>query len=126
MASPFFFVKKKDGALRPTQDYRKLNDATIKNHYPLFLISELIDKLGPAKVFSKMDVRWGYNNIRIKEGDGWKATFRTNYGLFKLTVMFFGLTNSPATFQNFMNHIFKQLIDVMNRNNSILITIFDH
>ena len=111
MASPFFFVKKKDGALRPTQDYRKLNDATIKNRYPLPLISELIDKLGPAKIFSKMDVRWGYNNIRIKEGDEWKAAFRTNYGLFEPTVMFFGLTNSPATFQNFMNHIFKPLID---------------
>ena len=58
-----------------------------------------------------MDVRWGYNNIRIKEGDEWKAAFRTNYGLFEPTVMFFGLTNSPATFQNFMNHIFKPLID---------------
>jgi len=111
MASPFFFVKKKEGALRPTQDYRKLNDATIKNRYPLPLISELIDKLGNAKIFSKMDVRWGYNNIRIKEGDEWKAAFRTNLGLFEPTVMFFGLTNSPATFQSFMNSIFKPLID---------------
>src|SRR6202040_192781 len=111
MASPFFFVKKKDGALRPTQDYRKLTDAKIKNRYPPLLINELSDKLGPAKTFSKMDVRWGYNNICIKEGDEWKAAFRTNYGLFEPTVMFFGLTNSPATFQNFMNHIFKPLID---------------
>jgi len=63
MASPFFFVKKKDGSLRPTQDYRKLNDITIKNRYPLPLISELVDKLAGARVFSKMDVRWGYNNI---------------------------------------------------------------
>jgi len=110
MASPFFFVKKKDGALRPTQDYRKLNDATIKNRYPLPLVNELVDKLGDAKVFSKMDIRWGYNNIRIKEGDEWKAAFRTKLGLFEPTVMFFGLTNSPATFQNFMNHIFKDLI----------------
>src|SRR6202041_3531774 len=110
MASPFFFVKKKDGALRPTQDYRKLNDATIKNCYLLPLISELIDKLGPAKIFSKMDVRWGYNNIRIKEGDEWKAAFRTNQGLFELTVMFFGLTNSPATFQAMMNNMFRELI----------------
>ena len=110
MASPFFFVKKKDGKLRPTQDYRKLNEATIKNRYPLPLISELVDRLSGAKVFTKMDVRWGYNNIRIKEGDEWKAAFRTNVGLFEPTVMFFGLTNSPATFQNFMNHIFKDLI----------------
>ena len=58
-----------------------------------------------------MDIRWGYNNIRIKEGDEWKAAFRTNRGLFEPTVMFFGLTNSPATFQAFMNHILKPLID---------------
>ena len=78
---------------------------TIKNRYPLPLIQELIDKLKSSKVFSKMDIRWGYNNIWIKEGDEWKAAFRTNKGLFKPTVMFFGLTNSPATFQAFMNHI---------------------
>ena len=111
MASPFFFVKKKDGALRPVQDYRKLNDMTIKNRYPLPLIQELIDKLKTSKHFTKMDIRWGYNNIRIKEGDEWKAAFRTNRGLYEPTVMFFGLTNSPATFQAFMNHILKKLID---------------
>ena len=110
MASPFFFVKKKDGRLRPTQDYRKLNDATIKNRYPLPLIGELVDTLSTAKIFTKMDVRWGYNNIRIKDGDEWKAAFRTNQGLYEPTVMFFGLTNSPATFQNFMDHIFKDLV----------------
>jgi hypothetical protein len=111
MASPFCFVKKKDRSLCPTQDYRKLNNATIKNRYPLPLISELIDILGNAKIFSKMDVRWGYNNIRIKEDDEWGAAFHTNLGLFEPTVMFFGLTNSPATFQSFMNSIFKPLID---------------
>ena len=105
MASPFFFVKKKDGALRPVQDYRKLNEMTIKNRYPLPLIQELIDKLKSSKVFSKMDIQWGYNNIQIKEGDEWKAAFRMNKGLFEPTVMFFGLTNSLATFQAFMNHI---------------------
>ncbi|SJL14672.1 uncharacterized protein ARMOST_18137 [Armillaria ostoyae] len=77
-ASPFFFVKKKDGSLRPVQDYRKLNEMTIKNRYPLPLISELIDKLQGAKYFTKLDVRWGYNNVRIKEGDEHKAAFRTN------------------------------------------------
>jgi hypothetical protein len=111
MASPFFFVKKKTGDLRPVQDYRKLNEMTIKNRYPLPLIRELIDKLKKKKWFSKFDVRWGYNNIRIKEGDEWKAAFRTNRGLFEPTVMFFGLTNSPATFQSFMNHILRDLID---------------
>ncbi len=110
MASPFFFVKKKDGKLRPVQDYRKLNEMTIKNRYPLPLISELMDKLRGAKYFSKLDVWWGYNNIRIKSGDEWKAAFRTNRGLFEPTVMFFGLTNSPATFQWMMNDIFKDLI----------------
>ena len=84
---------------------------TIKNCYPLPLIQELIDKLKSSKVFSKMDIRWGYNNIRIKEGDEWKAAFRTNKGLFEPTVMFFGLTNSPATFQAFMNHILRDLIN---------------
>ena len=78
MASPFFFVKKKDGKLRPVQDYRKLNNMTIKNKYPLPLITKLIDTLQNAKYFTKLDVRWGYNNIRIKEGDEFKAAFRTN------------------------------------------------
>ena len=106
MASPFFFIKKKDGGLRPVQDYRKLNDMTIKNRYPLPLITELIDALQNAKYFTKLDVRWGYNNVRIKEGDEHKAAFRCNRGLFEPLVMFFGLTNSPATFQTMMNDIF--------------------
>ncbi|KAF8642971.1 hypothetical protein AX16_009290 [Volvariella volvacea WC 439] len=111
MASPFFFIKKKDGGLRPVQDYQKLNEMTIKNKYPLPLIQELIDKVKHSKVFTKFDVHWGYNNIRIKKEDEWKAAFKTNRGLFKLTVMFFGLTNSPATFQTFMNHIFRDLVN---------------
>ena len=110
MASPFFFVKKKDGSLRPVQDYRKLNEMTVKNKYPLPLISKLIDQLSGSKIFSKMDIRWGYNNIRIKEGDEWKVAFRTNHGLFEPLVMFFGLTNSPATFQTMMNDIFRKEI----------------
>ena len=110
MASPFFFVKKKDRKLRPVQDYRRLNKMTIKNRYPLPLISELIDQLTRAKYFSKMDVRWGYNNIRIKDGDEYKAAFQTNRGLFEPLVMFFGLTNSPATFQTMMNDIFREEI----------------
>ena len=69
MASPFFFIKKGDGMLRPVQDYRKLNDFTIKNRYPLPLIQELTDKLRGARFFTKLDIWWGYNNVRIKEGD---------------------------------------------------------
>ena len=97
MASPFFYVKKKDGKLRPCQDYRYLNDWMIKNAYPLPLISELTDKLAGAKYFTKLDVQWGYNNIRIKDGDQWKAAFKTNKGLFKPTVMFFGMCCLCAT-----------------------------
>src|SRR6202795_4472623 len=111
MASPFFFVTKKDGKLRPCQDYRYLNDSTIKNAYPLPLISEIMDKLKGAKYFTKLDVRWGYNNIRIKEGDEWKAAFKTNRGLFEPTVMFFGMCNSPATFQAMMDNTFSDLIE---------------
>jgi len=111
MASPFFFIKKKNGGLRPIQDYRKLNEITIKNSYPLPLLADIISKLKKAKYFSLCDVMWGYNNIRIKEGDEWKAAFRINRGLFEPLVMFFGLTNSPATFQAMMNEIFKDLIE---------------
>jgi len=110
LASPVFFVKKKDGKLRFVQDYRRLNEFTIKNRYPLPLVSDIINRLKGAKYFSKFDVRWGYNNIRIKEGDEWKAAFATNQGLFEPRVMFFGLTNSPATFQALMNSIFSDLI----------------
>jgi transposase InsO family protein len=110
MAAPVFFIKKKDGSLRLVQDYRALNSKTIKNVYPLPLISDLINRLRGARYFTKLDVRWGYNNVRIKEGDEWKAAFRTNRGLFEPLVMFFGLTNSPATFQTMMNDIFQDLI----------------
>ena len=84
---------------------------TIKNRYPLPLIKELVDHLKGSKIFMKLDVQWGYNNIRIKEGDKWKAAFRTNQGLFEPTVMFFGLTNLPATLQSIMDHIFQDLIN---------------
>jgi len=111
MASSFFFVDKKDGKLRPCQDYRYLNKGTIKNAYPLPLVQDLLDKLKGAKYFTKMDVRWGYNNICIREGDEYKAAFKTKWGLHEPTVMFYGLCNSPATFQNMMNNIFAKQID---------------
>ena len=110
IASPVFFVKKKDGWLRLVQDYRKLNEYTIKNRYPLPLASDIVNRLRGARFFTKFDVRWGYHNIRIREGDEWKAVFTTNRGLFELQVMFFGLINSPATFQALMNTIFADLV----------------
>jgi hypothetical protein len=110
ITSPFFFIKKKDSTLRPVQDYRKLNDMMIKNRYPLPLIQEMIDKLQRAHYFTTLDVRWSYNNVRIKEGDEWKATFVTNRSLYEPLVMFFGLTNLPATFQAMMNKLFHDLI----------------
>ena len=109
--SPVMFVPKKDGKRRIVQDYRYVNKFTVKNSYPLPLISDLVDNMGTKRVFTKMDLRWGYNNIRIKESDKWKAAFTTHIGSFKPVVMFFGLTNSPATFQTMMNNIFRDLIN---------------
>jgi hypothetical protein len=110
MAAPVFFIKKKDGSLRLIEDYRKLNLFTVKNRYPLPLASDIINRLAGARYFTKLDVRWGYHNIRIKEGDEWNAAFVTNRGLFEPTVMLFRLTNAPATFQALMNTIFADLI----------------
>ena len=110
MASPIFFIKKKNGSLNLVQNYWVLNTLTVKNCYPLPLISKLVNNLCDARYFTKLDICWGYNNVRIKEGDEWKAAFQTNQGLFKPLVMFFGLTNSPATFQTMMNNIFHNLI----------------
>ena len=106
-ASAFFFIKKKDGQLRLIQDYQKLNQYTIRNKYPLLLIPELITQAKDASIFSKFDIHWGYNNIRIKEGDQHKVVFKTKYRLYEPNVMFFGLTNSPATFQAMMDHILQ-------------------
>ena len=109
--APVFFVGKKDGKKRMVQDYRYLNEWMIKNNYPLPLISDILENIGTKKLFTKMDLRWEYNNVRIKEGDEWKAAFTTPEGLFELTVMFFGLTNSPATFQAMMNELLRDLIN---------------
>jgi hypothetical protein len=89
------------------QDYRPLNKYTKKNRNVSPLIPQVIDRLAGCTLFTKFDIRWGYNNIRIKEGDEWKAAFLTPQGLFEPLVMFFGLTNSPATFQAMMNEIFR-------------------
>ena len=105
-----FFVLKKDGKKRMVQDYWYLNSWTVKNNYLLPLISDLIDSIGKKKVFTKMDLCWGYNNVRIKEEDKWKAAFSTPEGSFELMVMFFGLTNSPAIFQAMMNNLLRDLV----------------
>lgn len=109
--APILFVKKKDGSLRLCVDYRGLNKITTKNRYPLLLISELLDRLRKAKVFTKIDLRGAYNLLRIAEGEEWKTAFRTRYGLFEYKVMPFGLTNAPASFQHLMNYNFRDMLD---------------
>ena len=110
MATLVFFIKKKDSSLWLMQDYRNFNVVTIKNKYPLFLISKLISQLQRAKYFTKLNVYWDFNNVQIKPGNEWKTTFHTNYRLFKPLVMFFSMTNSTATFKTIMNDIFHNLI----------------
>jgi len=105
-----FFIKKKDGLLHLVQDCCALNAITVKNRYPLPLISELVSQLCGARYFTKLDICWGFNNVRIKPGDEWKAAFCTNRGLFEPLVMFFGMTNSPTTFQTMMNNVFRTVI----------------
>src|SRR5882762_11711363 len=106
-AANFFFIKKRDGKLRPVQDYRPINKWTRKNCNSMPLIPQTIDHLTKCTLFTKFDVRWGYNNVQIKPADEWKAAFKMNCGMFEPLVMFFGLTNSPAMFQAMMNEIFK-------------------
>ena len=109
--SPVHFVVKKDSAQRMVQDYRHINQWMIKNGYPLPLIADILDGVGKRKVFTKLDLRWRYNNVRIKEGDEWKAVFTAHIGAYKPTVMYFGLMNCSATFQTIMNDLFRDLIN---------------
>jgi len=111
VASPVLFVPKKDSTLCLCIDYRGLNKITIKNRYPLPLISEILDRASGAKFFSKIDIKDAYYRIRIYEGDEWKTAFRTRYGLFKYLIMPFGLTNIPATFQNYIHQALGGLLD---------------
>jgi len=109
--SPVYFVAKKNGTWRIVQDYQHINQWTIKNRYLLPLIADILDEVGKRKVFTKLDLRWGYNNIRIKEGNEWKVVFTIYIGAYEPTVMYFGLTNSPTTFQTMMNDLFCDLIN---------------
>jgi hypothetical protein len=110
--APIFFVKKKDGSLRLVVDYRGLNKVTIRNRYALPLISSLLERIGGAKHFTKIDLRGAYNLVRIRPGDEWKTAFRTRYGHFEYTVMPFGLTNAPAVFQHMANDVFRDFLDI--------------
>ena len=112
VAYPMLFVPKKDGELRPCVDYRKLNDITIKNRYPLPNIEELQQRLQGAQWFTSIDLRGAYNLIRMKEGEEWKTAFRTRYGLYEYAVMPFGLTNAPATCQELINDTLREYLDI--------------
>ena len=109
--APVLFVKKKDKTLRLCIDYRQLNRVTIKNRYPLLRIDDLFDQLRGARVYSKIDLRIGYHQLRVRETENPKTAFRARYGHFEFTVMPFELTNAPTAFMNLMHRVFQPYLD---------------
>jgi hypothetical protein len=105
-----FYHAKQDGKLRPIINYQVLNSWTVQDVYPLSLISSIINRLQGKSMFTKLDLRWGFNNIQIKEEDRWKAAFKTPFGAYETNVMLFGLTNSPPTFCHTMERMFRLLL----------------
>jgi hypothetical protein len=110
-SSPIFFVKKSDGSLRPCVDYRGLNSVTVKDRYPVPSAESLTDKLVGAKIYSKVDLRSAFNQLRVAKGDEWKTAVRTPFGLYEYLVMPFGLSNAPSSFQGFINEVLFKYID---------------
>ena len=112
LSAPVMFVKRAEGKLRLVVDYRGLNKVTVKNRYPLPLIPEMLDRLHRAKVFTKIDLRNAYHQVRVQAGDEWKTAFRCREGHFEFQVCPQGPTNAPAMFQHFMNDILRAHLDL--------------
>jgi len=112
VGAPVLFAKKKDSTLRLCVDFRNLNKLTRKDRYLILLVTNLLDQLGSAKVYTKLDLCTGYYNVHVATGHEWKTAFHTRYGSFEFLVIPMGLTNAPAMFKAFMNHIFRDMTDI--------------